>query len=225
MTVKNKPDVLKRLAMLLNGKEIENLSFKCIEDEIPSEIKKQFSEREWKIARRLIHTTADFSIISSLKFNNDPIGNGIDAIKKGYSIFSDSNMIKSGISIARLNSINTKYTRNSIQCYIADPDVAELAKKNNITRAYTAVEKAKPILNNSIVLIGNAPLALGNIIRLFYEENIRPALIIGMPVGFVNVVESKDLLLETDIPHITIEGRRGGSTLAVATLHAIIESY
>ena len=103
-------------------------------------------------------------------------------------------------------------------------DVAEDAEKHRTTRALASLKKAETILDGAIVLIGNAPLALAGIAKLCFEKNIRPAVIIGMPVGFVNVVESKALLSKTDIPHITIEGRRGGSTLAVAALHAILEN-
>lgn len=205
----------------LPGIGIEQESFRRIEEEAD---KSAFSEEEWPVARRLIHTTADFSIVENLKFRNDPISAGLQAMKKGVPVYSDSNMIKAGISVAKLRRFNDSYSRDSIHCYIADDDVAEKAKAKNITRALAALEKASEIIDGGIFLCGNAPLALAGLMKMTNEKGIRPALIIGMPVGFVNVIESKQLLRETDIPHITIEGRRGGSPLAVATLHGIMEN-
>ncbi len=203
------------------GLEIERESFKRIDAEADSS---GFSPEEWRVARRLIHTTADFVIVENLKFRHDPVTAGLEALRAGVPIYSDSNMIKAGISVAKLKQFNPAYERDSIHCYIADADVAAEAKKENITRALAAVKKAAPILNGGIFLSGNAPLALAGMIKMLVEQNIRPALIIGMPVGFVNVVESKELLRDVTVPHITIEGRRGGSPLAVATLHGIMES-
>jgi len=205
----------------MSGNEVEDESFRRIDVEAPEH---NFSEREWHVARRLIHTTGDFSIIEELKFRHDPIAAGLKALRQGATIFCDSNMARSGVSVARLQRLNPGYEKSSIQCYIADPDVAAIAKERGCTRALAAVEKAKPILDGAIVLIGNAPLALANIVRLSQEENLKPALIIGIPVGFVNVTEAKEMLGETDIPHVVVEKRRGGSALAVATLHGIIEN-
>jgi precorrin isomerase len=205
----------------LTAEQIESESFRIIESEFKNP---RFTGSEWKVARRLIHTCADFSISDNLVFRNNPIQAGLNAVSNGAPIYCDSNMIKSGISVQKLKMFNPSYSRDSIQCYISDNDVAEDAKRNGTTRALASLKKAEAILEGSIVLIGNAPLALAGIARLYFEKSIRPALIIGMPVGFVNVVESKILLSKTDIPHITIEGRRGGSTLAVATLHAILEN-
>ena len=206
----------------LPGVGIEEESFRRIEEEAD---RGDYDDEQWRVARRLIHTTADFSIADQLCFRNNPVQAGIAAMKAGVSIYSDSNMIKSGISVAKLKKFNSDYTRDSIHCYIADPEVAALAKEQNITRALAGIRKAKDVIDGGIFLCGNAPLALAGAIKMIIEEGIRPALIIGMPVGFVNVVESKELLRETDVPHITIEGRRGGSPLAVATLHAIMETY
>jgi precorrin isomerase len=202
------------------GLEIEQESFRRIEAEMGETA---LTGHELKVARRLIHTTADFSIADNLRFSHNPVTATRNALSNGAPIYSDSNMIKSGISVAKLKKFNPNYTRDSIHCYIADPDVAELAKKNNQSRALSGLQKAKAILPGSIVLTGNAPLALAGIVRLYIEEGIKPAIIIGMPVGFVNVLESKELLAATDIPFVMLEGRRGGSPLAVATLHAMME--
>ncbi|MCP4181071.1 MAG: precorrin-8X methylmutase [bacterium] len=204
----------------LSGQQIEDESLKRIDLEIECH---KFADKEWIVARRLIHTTADFDIIDNLFFRNKPIESCIKALNEGVPIYTDSNMIKSGISVAKLKKFNAAYERESIHCYIADPEVAETAKRENITRALAGVRKAKKILDGGIFLCGNAPLALAGTLKMIEEEGILPALIIGMPVGFVNVIESKELLRETTIPHITIEGRRGGSPLAVAALHGIIE--
>jgi precorrin-8X/cobalt-precorrin-8 methylmutase len=206
----------------LSGQQIEDESLKRIDSEVGYH---KFINKEWIVARRLIHTTADFDIIDDLFFRNNPIESCIKALKRGAPIYTDSNMIRSGISVPKLKKFNNCYERESIHCYIADPEVAKTAKRENITRALAGVRKAGKILDGGIFLCGNAPLALAGTLKMIIEDGIKPDLIIGMPVGFVNVIESKELLRETTIPHITIEGRRGGSPLAVATLHGIIEGY
>lgn len=205
----------------MNGIEVEQESFRQIEAEMPAH---QFSEPEWRVVRRMIHTTADFSIAPDIKFGNDPIAAALQALKEGAPIFSDSNMIRSGLSVAKLQKLNATYTRESIHCYVADPEIAKIAKEQQITRSLAALEKARPVLDGGIVLIGNAPLALAGIIRMVNRGEIRPKLIIGMPVGFVHVVESKEMVMKTDIPYIVLQGRRGGSPLAVTALHGIMES-
>ncbi len=205
----------------MTAEEIEAESFRIIEKEL---LTHHFKGPEWNVARRLIHTTADFSICEKLVFRNNPIEAGLRALSAGAPIYCDSNMIKSGISVQKLKKFNPGYSKESIHCYIADSDVAEIAGKEGTTRALASLKKAEKILDGAIVMIGNAPLALAGTVKLYLEKHIRPAVIIGMPVGFVNVVESKILLSKTDIPYIMIEGRRGGSPLAVATLHALLES-
>lgn len=205
----------------LPGSAIEAESFAAIEREVGHH---SFSDREWPVARRLIHTTGDFSIINDLQLRHNPVEAGREALRRGAPIYCDANMIRSGISIPRLKLLNSSYERDSIACYIAEPEIALEAKQRSITRALCSMEKAKPLLDGGIVLIGNAPLALARLCRFIAEEEIKPALVIGIPVGFVNVVESKNLLATLPVPHITVEGRRGGSPLAVAALHAITEN-
>ena len=205
------------------GAEIERESFRRIEEEA-GEIRMRFDDNEWRVVRRLIHTTADFAVAELLRFRGDPAGAAVAALRRGAPIYADSNMIKSGLSVPKLKKFNTSYERGSIMCHVADPDVAETAKRNNSTRAMAAVGKAAPKLDGAVVLIGNAPLALARIVRLAVEEKLAPAVIVGMPVGFVNVLESKALLAELkNIPAVWLEGRRGGSALAVAALHAMME--
>ena len=205
----------------MSGLEIEQESFRRIEQEMGAT--PQLSPQERIVARRLIHTTADFSLVDSLRFSGDPLMSGLQALEAAAPIYSDSSMIRSGLSQARLRSINSAYGPKHLHCYVADPEVAAKAKKLGIARSLAALDKARNMLSGAIVLIGNAPLALAGIVRMVVEEDIRPRLIIGMPVGFVHVVESKEMLMATDVPHIVLTGRRGGSSLAVATLHAIME--
>lgn len=217
-------DVLERISWDMNGAEIERESFRRIEAEVPDSLRKRFDEREWRVARRLIHSTADFAVAECLEFHGEPFDATLNALRSGAPIYCDSNMIKSGVSIPKLKRFHPSYEKESIMCHVADPDVAEAARAKGSTRALAAVEKAAPNLNGAIVLIGNAPLALAKIALMALEGTARPAMIIGMPVGFVNVEESKRLLTEVGgIPWVSLLGRRGGSPLAVATLHAILE--
>ncbi|HDS17343.1 MAG TPA: precorrin-8X methylmutase [Proteobacteria bacterium] len=206
----------------MSGDEIERESFRRI-DELAS--RHFFSPAEWHVARRLIHTTGDFSIIEQLRFRHDPIPAGLAALAAGAPLFCDSNMVRSGVSVARLRQLNPCYEKASVHCYIADSDVALAAAARGTTRALAAVEKARPLLAGAVVLIGNAPLALAKIVQLAEEEGLRPALVIGIPVGFVNVIEAKAMLAAASLPQIVVEGRRGGSALAVAALHGIIENH
>ncbi len=207
----------------LSAAEIEAESFRIIEQEC--DFHKQMSAEQWQVARRIIHTTADMNIVQRLSIEHDAINSGRVALLKKAPIFCDSHMIKAGLSLARLQVMHDGYTKDDVHCYIADEDVREKAKTLGSTRALCSAEKAKPILDGSIVLIGNAPLALARIARYILEENVRPALVIAMPVGFVNVVESKELLSTCPVPQIVLHGRRGGSALAVTTLHAIMENF
>lgn len=207
-----------------DGREIEQESFRRIDAEVKDSVRSSFTSLEWRVARRLIHTTADLTITDELEFSPQSIEAGLLALRSGRGIYTDSNMIKAGISIPKLQKFNHSYSRESILCPVADEDVYLYAKKHNITRALAAVTLHKNFLDGAIFLCGNAPLALAGVIRLIVEEKVRPALIIGMPVGFVNVVESKKLLDQISTPWIRLNGRRGGSPLAVATLHGIMES-
>jgi precorrin isomerase len=208
----------------MSGPEIEAESFRRIEEGLTG-WRRQVPDEIFKIGRRLVHTTADFSLVNDLVWHNDPVAAGLSALKEHAPIYCDATMIRSGLSEARLKSVNPDYSKDDICCLVADPEVAAAAARRGQARSLVALEKAEAVIDGGIVLIGNAPLALAGIIRLHAEKGIRPRLVIGLPVGFVHVVESKELLMATDIPHLVIRGRRGGSSLAVATLHAIIESF
>jgi precorrin isomerase len=173
------------------------------------------------VVRRLIHTSADFSMIDLVRFSSDAIDSARQALRAGAPIFADSNMIRAGLSQARLQSNCAGYSAASIHCHVADADVAAKARSMHLPRSLFAVRKAAPILDRGIALFGNAPVALMELNRAILEDGIRPALVIAMPVGFVHVEESKQELMSLNVPWISIPGRRGGSTLAVATLHAL----
>lgn len=208
----------------LSGNEIEKESFRIIEEETRNTPLAKLPEPEWRVARRLIHTTADLHIADTLTFGSNPIEAGIKALKNAGRIICDSKMIRSGLSMQKLKAINPAYSEERLICSISDADVIEKAKKEGRTRAICAVEKNRDNLQDAIILVGNAPLSLARVCRYILEENIKPALIIGMPVGFVNVIESKELLTTCPVPYISLMGRRGGSALAVTTLHAIMEN-
>ncbi len=203
---------------MIPGNEVERKSLAIIDSEAGNH---GFNDEQWPVVRRMIHTVADFSIMEFVRFCNQPISKGIAAMQRNAPIISDSNMIKSGISVARLEKINAAYSRQSIMCRVAESDVYEQADLNKLPRAVYNMRSLKESINQGIVCIGNSPMALWEVIRLIKEEGIQPSLLIAMPVGFVNVVETKELVKELSIPYILMDGRRGGSTLVVAALNAI----
>ncbi len=202
----------------ISGDMVEKKSLAIIEQEAGPQ---DFSPEEWPVVRRMIHTTADFTIMPLVKFCNRPVQEGIAALRKGVPVVSDSNMIRSGISVSRLEKIQPDYTRQSILCRVAEKDVFQQADQNKLPRAVYNMRSLKKSIDQGIVCIGNSPMALWEVARLIREENIQPRLLIAMPVGFVNVVETKELVKGLRVPCILMEGRRGGSTLAVAALNAI----
>ncbi|MDY0300240.1 MAG: precorrin-8X methylmutase [Trichlorobacter sp.] len=206
------------LARPLNGEQIEELSFSCIDREATGHT---FTPDQWQVVRRLIHTTADFTLMDLVCFSADAIAAGTAALRKGSPIFTDSNMIRSGLSQARLGSVCPAYGKESIFCHVADEDVAEDARCSGLPRSLFAMRKARAVVDGGILLFGNAPVALLELNRMIIEEGVRPALVVAMPVGFVHVIESKDELMKLGVPFIALAGRRGGSPLAVATLHAL----
>ncbi len=207
-----------------DGGAIERESFRRIEAETAPALRRRFTAEQWHVARRLVHTGADFGVLRELEFSGDAVAAGLAALRRGALIYSDSNMIKAGLSVPKLRRFHPDYSRESILCPVADAAVAEYAAAHGITRALAAVELHRDRLDGAVFLCGNAPLALAGMVRLCVEAGIRPALIVGMPVGFVNVVESKKLLDLVATPWIRLNGRRGGSPFAVATLHGIMEN-
>ncbi|HEB72171.1 MAG TPA: precorrin-8X methylmutase [Nitrospirae bacterium] len=199
--------------------EIEARSFEAIDREAKSH---SFSDDEWIVVRRMIHTTADFSLIGDVKFSTGAIRSACEALRAGASLYADSNMIKSGLSLMRLKAVFPDYTKDKILCHIADEDVAEECKKAGLPRSLYAIRKARPHLDGAVVAIGNAPVALLELNRMIAEGEVRPAVVIAMPVGFVHVIESKEELMGIDAEYITIQGRRGGSGIAVSVVHSLL---
>lgn len=215
----NPPLIHELLRNPLSGPEIEARSFAIIDQELPS--CNGFAPDTWEVVRRMIHTCADPSLADQIKFSPDAIEAGVKALCQARPIYADSNMIRAGLSLARLRSANASYGSEKIVCHVADLDVAKEAEARQLPRSLYAIRKAKTLLSGGIAVFGNAPVALLELNRMVLEENIRPALVIAMPVGFVHVVESKQELMSLGVPFVAVEGRRGGSTLAVSAIHAL----
>lgn len=202
----------------LSGNDIERRSFEIIDREAPAH---RFSPDEWQVVRRVIHTTGDFTVIDDIRFSPHAVSSAVEALNKGKPIYTDTNMIRSGISLARLTGVNPDYNPDIIRCHIADADIAAEAKQHGLPRSLLAVRKAAPMLEGAIALFGNAPVGLMEINRMIIEGGLQPALVVAVPVGFVHVEESKEEIMGLDIPFIAIRGRRGGSAIAVSILHAL----
>jgi precorrin-8X/cobalt-precorrin-8 methylmutase len=197
------------------GQSIEDESMQIIENEIGSH---SYNEQEWPIVRRIIHSTADFDFARDNKiiFHKNAVQNGLDALKNGCSIIVDVNGI-----IGLMNKQNPKDFRNNVICNISEPSLIEMAKKEDKTRAQMSMRVAKEDMNGGIVVIGNAPTALLEVMKMIREDITKPALVIGIPVGFVSAVESKEELAQMNIPFITNQGRKGGSPCASAIVNAL----
>jgi precorrin-8X/cobalt-precorrin-8 methylmutase len=215
-----KPLIQSLLAHPMDGAAIEAKSLATIDAEAPAH---SFSAGEWAVVRRMIHSTADFAIADCVRFSRQAVDAACHALRRGTPIYADSNMIRAGISLARLRRVYNGYGPDRIHCHVADPDVAAEAHAAGLPRSLFAARKAAPALDGGIAIFGNAPVALLELNRMVLEDGVRPALVIAMPVGFLHVVESKDELMALDVPWIATAGRRGGSTLAVAALHALCE--
>ena len=198
------------------GQSIEDASMEMIENEIGSH---NYNEKEWPIVRRIIHSTADFDFADKNRiiFSAGAIESGINALKNGCSIVVDVNGVLGG-----LNKQNPKDFGNNIICNISSPEVMELAKKQGKTRSQVSMRYASSDIDGGVVAIGNAPTALLEIISMVKEGIIKPALIIGIPVGFICAPESKEELSKlNEVPFITNIGRKGGSSSASAIINAL----
>lgn len=194
--------------------EIEKRSMEIIESELGNRI---LPKENADVIKRVIHTTADFSYADNLCFSKDAVKIGIDALKSGATIVTDTTMAFSGINKTYLSKLG-----GEAHCFIADEDIKETAKQRGITRSFASMEKAAKLYDNLIVAVGNAPTALISLYELINKGEISPKLIIGVPVGFVNVVASKELIMQTDIPYIVARGRKGGSNVAAAICNSLI---
>ncbi len=198
--------------------EIEKESFRIIRQEL-DQMGKSFPEELLPTIQRVIHTTADFEYADTLTFSKDCIQKANKAIMEGAHIVTDTNMALSGISKKTLQKFG-----GDVHCFMADEDVARQAKEREVTRAIVSMEKAATLGVPTIFAIGNAPTALIRLKELMDEGKLRPELIIGVPVGFVNVVEAKELIMESDVPYIVNRGRKGGSTVAAAICNSLLYS-
>jgi len=214
------PLIYSLLAHPMDGAAIEARSLAIIDAEAPAH---HFPTAEWAVVRRMIHSTADFAIADCVRFSAGAIQAGMAALRAGAPIFTDSNMIRAGLSLTRLQRVSSTYRQERIFCHVADPDVAAQSHAAGLPRSLFAVRRAGAALDGAVAVFGNAPVALLELNRMVVEDGLRPALVIAMPVGFVHVSESKQELMGLPVPWIATEGRRGGSTLAVAVIHALCE--
>ena len=195
-------------------KEIETRSFEIITEELGD---KKLQPGTELIVKRCIHTSADFDYADNLYFSKDAFPKAIEAIKHGACIVTDTQMVKAGINKKALAKFG-----GEVYCFMSDEDVAKNAKSAGSTRAAASMEKAAKLGKPVISAIGNAPTALVRLYELIQENQIQPYLIIGVPVGFVNVVQSKEMIMETDVPCIVAKGRKGGSNIAACICNALL---
>lgn len=206
------------MSVHLRPEEIETESFRIIDAEVGEH---SWPPAEWQIVRRVIHTSADFDYARTMVFSGDAAAHGIDALHRGRGIVTDTHMVQSGIAKHRLIPYG-----NRIACHVADPELAVAAKELGVTRSILAARKGAADPGNGIFVIGNAPTALFELLRLMREEGLRPDLVVGLPVGFVGAAESKESLLREaalyGVPFITSRGRKGGSNVAAAVVNALL---
>ena len=195
-------------------RDIESRSFAIITEELGD---KQLIPGTELIVKRCIHTSADFDYADNLAFSEDVVNKAIEAIKNGACIVTDTQMAKSGINKKAL----ARYG-GEVYCFMSDEDVAKEAKEKGSTRATVCMDKAAAMDKPLIFAIGNAPTALVRLYELITEGKLKPELIIGVPGGFVNVVQSKELIMETDAPYIVAKGRKGGSNIAACIVNALL---
>jgi precorrin-8X/cobalt-precorrin-8 methylmutase len=200
--------------MTAMGRAIEDDSFSIIDREVGPH---DHAPAEWEVVRRIIHATADFDFKWTTRFGNGAVDSAREALRRGAPVVADVKMIVVGLNAERLRSFGC-----TAHAFIDDPDVIARAREHSTTRAVEAMREARPLLHGGIVVIGNAPTALLEIVRMHQEEGVTPALVLGMPVGFVNAVEAKEALMATSIPYVITRGRKGGSTITVAALHALM---
>ena len=195
--------------------ENEAQSFTIIDAEAGSHA---FFSDEWQIVRRMIHTSADFDYLKTVRFHPNAISKGIQAIQEGKTIITDTTMVRSGINAAGLAHFGCR-----VACLIQDSQVCRSALKAGNTRASAAVDAALTDMQGGVYVIGNAPTALLRLIALIQAGQARPAIVIGLPVGFVNAAESKADLMAMVYPSISNLGRKGGSTLAASVVNALVK--
>ena len=194
--------------------DIEKKSFEIIGRELGGIALDPVNE---PVIKRVIHTTADFDYAQNLVFSQNAVIIAKEAIQKGAAIVTDTQMAKAGINKNKLAAFG-----GEVFCFMADGDVAQAAAFRGTTRAAVSMEKAAELKRPLIFAIGNAPTALIRLYEMIEKKEIEPLLVVGVPVGFVNVVESKELILRANVPHIVARGRKGGSNVAAAIINAIL---
>jgi precorrin-8X/cobalt-precorrin-8 methylmutase len=196
--------------------EIDRESLKLVQASLPKSL--TLDPKEHYVLCRIVRAEGDPNIATVVRFSPDSVDAGLQALKSGAEIITDVRMVEMGISRALLHSRQV-----STRCLIDTPEVAARAQREGTTRSVAAIRELAPHLNGAVVAVGNAPTALLALLDLVDEEGIAPALIIGMPVGFVACAESKDELVKRPVPYITISGGRGGSSAAAATVNALLD--
>lgn len=198
---------------ILKPEAIEAESFRIIDAEAGSH---SFNELQWPVVRRMIHTTADFELVQTACFSPGVVKRALAALRGGVRILCDTNMVLAGVNKTRLGKLG-----GSIACHVADPEISAAARQAGLTRSTFALRRGVAE-GCTVFLIGNAPTALFELLRLADTGEVKPDLIVGVPVGFVGAAESKQALLASEHPYITIRGRKGGSALAAAILNALM---
>lgn len=194
--------------------DIEKRSFEIITELLGDT---RLAPEKEPIIKRVIHTTADFSYVENLVFSEDAVRRGLEALRGGCDIVTDTQMARAGINKTILGKLG-----GQVHCFMSDPEVAAEAKQRGVTRAIVSMERAARLDKPCIYAIGNAPTALISLHEQLEAGTLKPALIIGVPVGFVNVVESKELIIGSGAPHIVARGRKGGSNVAAAICNALL---
>ena len=194
--------------------EIEKRSFEIITQELGD---RQFPEEIAPVVKRVIHTTADFDYADNLMFSPHAVRQALQAIQDGAHIVTDTNMAKSGIN----KKILAKFG-GEVHCFVAEPDVAAEAKQRGVTRSTVSMERAAKLHVPLIFAIGNAPTALIQLEKMIAAGQLHPELIVGVPVGFVNVVESKERIIQAGVPYIVARGRKGGSNVSASIINALL---
>ena len=200
--------------MIINDPaKIEQRSMELIEKELTVPISEEYKD----IVKRVIHCTADFEYAETMTFSEEAVESALQALQNGCDIVTDTQMAKAGINKKAAADLGCE-----IHCYMSDADVAQTALKNGSTRAVASMDKAAALDKPTIFAIGNAPTALLRLRELIDAGALKPELIIGVPVGFVNILEAKEAILSADVPFIVAKGRKGGSNVAAAIVNALM---
>lgn len=194
--------------------DIEHRSFEIIESELGG---REFPDNIKPIMYRVIHTTADFDYADNLCFSENAVDTALNLLKNGAVIVTDTNMSKAGINKSALNKLECE-----VVCFMSDPETAAAARDHGTTRAAASVDRAAKLGKPVIFVCGNAPTALIRIYEHISSGDFSPAFVIGVPVGFVNVVQSKELIIQSGVPYIVARGRKGGSNVAAAIVNALM---